>query len=182
MDDDEDIIKILKSRRKYASFFEWPNKELKEMGIAKSFSNSLMMFFNIRILDLKINSKDPPDIICKDNENKKIALEITEIVCRKSIELNQKGKDVYRQWKLDELVGYVQNSLKDKDRKLFNNGPYDKIYVCLFTDELTLSFYDLKNSLESIYFGEFTKITDAFMLFSYDPGIKQYPLLRLKIN
>ena len=177
-----DIVKLLATRRKYASFFEWIDKEGKELGVGEELLKELNSSGTLQLSNLKTCTPDPPDLTCENQLGELIAIEITEIVCEKAVRENQKGKDVFRVWHPGELQDEITNSLRRKDKVSLNGGPYKKLFVCLFTDEMMLTHEVVSKELARTSFGPFSQITDAFLLFSYQPSTQSYPVIRLSIG
>ena len=101
------------------------------------------------------------------------------MVCERATRLTAQGHDVYRIWKPGELSDHVFRVLAEKDAKHFHGGPYQDIVACLFTDEPALAVSVAKAELEASAFGPLKQITAAYLLFSYEPSTKSYPLVEL---
>ena len=177
-----DIVDLLSSRRKYASFFEWIDKEGKEFGVGEDLVKALNSAHSLQLIDLAPCNPDPPDLTCKNVQGDLIAIEVSEIVCEKSVRLKQQGQDVYRVWQPGEVQAAISERLARKDKVTLQGGPYQSFYVCLFTDEIMLTPQGVGDELSDVSFGPFDQITDAFLLFSYQPGTKSYPVVRLRIG
>src|SRR5690606_24216743 len=78
-----DIVDLLSSRRKYASFFEWIDKEGKEFGVGEELVKALNSAHSLQLIDLAPCNPDPPDLTCKNVQGDLIAIEVSEIVCEK---------------------------------------------------------------------------------------------------
>ena len=176
------IVDLLASRRKYASFFEWVDKEGKELGVAEELVKALNSGGTLQLSNLVLCNPDPPDLICQNAQGDLIALEVSEIVCEEAVRLNQQGQDVYRVWQPGELQAAIAERLARKDKVTLQGGPYHCLYVCLFTDEMMLTHQGACEELSNVVFGPYNQITDAFLLFSYQPGTKSYPVVRLRIG
>lgn len=177
-----DIVDLLSSRRKYASFFEWIDKEGKEFGVGEELVKALNSACSLQLSNLAPCNPDPPDLTCQNVQGDPIAIEVSEIVCEDAVRLNQQGQDVYRIWQPGELQAAIAERLARKDKVTLQGGPYQGLYVCLFTDEMMLTPQGVSDELSNATFGPFNQITDAFLLFSYQPGTKSYPVVRLRIG
>ena len=177
----KDIVKLLAARRKYASFFETFDKERKELGVGEELLKELNSSFSLQLSNLKTCSPDPPDLTCTNESGELIAIEITEVVDEDAVRENQNGNEVFRVWRPGELQQKINSSLSRKDKICLNGGPYKKLFVCLFTDEMMLTHDVVSKELAGISFGPFTQITDAFLLFSYQPTTQSYPVMRLGV-
>lgn len=181
-DEIKSSLEILIRGRKYASFFEWPDKQIKELGVVKELLTTLNNTTNLGLHSPTVYKQDPPDCVCKDLKGGNVAIEVTEIVCSDAARLNAQGQNVYRVWKSSELASLIEHRLSEKDKKNYHGGPYVSILVCLFTDEPMLTVDFVKTELASVSFGSFMQITSAFLLFSYDSASKSYPAIQLNFK
>ena len=178
--DIERLIEIAARTRKYASFFEWPEKEGKELGVVEELVSGLNAA-GLGLRNLRIQRPDPPDCVCDDTNGNPVAIEVAEIVCEDAARLNAQGHNVYRAWRPGELATTIGTRLSEKDTKSFHGGPFAEIAVCLFTDEPALTVDFARRELSAVTFGPYAQVGAACLLFSYDPGSKSYPLLQLRI-
>lgn len=170
----------LRSRRKYASFFEWPNKKIKELGVVQDFVEELSRH-EIVWRDARICQPDPPDCVCFDENGNTIALEVVELVSREAIERSQRGGEVLCCWTCQDIRSRIGSILSDKDQKTFNGGPYGEIAVVLHTDEPLMPVGEARTALEGCTFGPFDKVTKAFLMFSYIPE-NGYQILNIPVS
>jgi hypothetical protein len=177
----EQMVAALSRRRKYAAFFEWPDKEVKELGIVRELITSLESNAGYVLKDPRINRPDPPDCVCLNSAGELVALEVVELVSEEAVRLNAQGHDVYRHWRPGDLVPELSKLLAAKDKKTFHGGPYSEIAVVVFTAEMALSSSDATKELEAIRFGPFAQIDHAFLMFSYAPG-QAYPVITLGLD
>ena len=180
MREKEIIALALKDRRKYASFFEWPNKQVKELGIVQDFVEELSRH-GLVWRDARVYQPDPPDCVCFDENGNIIALEVVELVSREAIERNQRGEDVLCIWTPQDIKSGIDSILSGKDRKTFNGGPYAEIAVVIHTDEPLMILEEVKDALAGFTFGPFDNVTKAFLTFSYMPG-KGYQVLEIPVS
>lgn len=168
--------------RRYASFFHWPDRARAELGIVENLATSLAARNERTFSNLECYKPDPPDCIGRNEAGELIAVEVSEVVCVESVRLNQKGTDVYRDWKPGELREHIEHQLDAKDCKQYHGGPYAEIVVCLFTDEMLLTIDFVQRELAHAVFGPFNQITCAYLLISYAPSIASYPVHTLRIR
>lgn len=168
--------------KSYAAHFEWPEKDQKELGVAEELVAALERSGARKLSSLQPFSPDPPDCICLDSDGRSVAIEVAEFVCETATRLNAQGHDVCRQWQAGEVTTAVADQLAAKDAKTFHGGPYHEIVACLFTDEPALTFDHALRELGCAQFGPFAQLSAAYLLFSYDPGSKAYPLVTLKLR
>jgi hypothetical protein len=181
-DDLKSALEILIKGRQYASFFEWPDRQIKELSVVKELLTTLNNTTNLGLHSPSVYEQDPPDCVCKNVEGGNVAIEVTEIVCSDAARLNAQGQKVYRVWKSSELASLIELRLSEKDKKNYHGGPYVSILACLFTDEPMLTVEFVKAELASVNFGPFSQLTSAFLLFSYDSVSKSYPAIQLNFK
>jgi len=179
---EKSLKQILHEQRKYAHFFEWPDKQLKERGVVECLLegmqfNGLIPFSSLRVGP---SPNQAPDCIAENNTGETVAIEVTEFVSSKAIEMNQRGKDVYRNWKPDEVVNELQNIITKKDEVKYFGGPYSKIVLVIHTDELVLDHEAYSTILSEAKF-EAQNIAEVYFLFSYRPQVETYSYVRLKV-
>jgi len=179
--DIERLLEIAAKERPYASFFEWPDKDQKELGVVEELVTSLNARAGRHFRNLRPQRPDPPDCICEDADGKAIGVEVSEIVCGIAASRSARGEKVYRVWQPGELTDTIRTRLEEKDKKTFHGGPYASLIVCLFTDEPALTHEIALGELYPQSFGPFRQISEVYLLFSYDPGSKSYPLIPLRL-
>ena len=123
---------------------------------------------------------DPPDCVCETTSGDLVAVEVAEVVCQRSTELNATATAVYRVWRRGELTAHISSVLARKDTKRFNGGPYKAVIASLFTDEPALSEADARTELQDATFGPYNQLTEGYLVFSYQPSTKSYPFVRLQ--
>jgi hypothetical protein len=169
----------MKRQRRYASFYDWHDKQIKELGVVHELVQSLGVGgFPLR--DPRVHEPDPRDCVCADDAGRPVALEVVELVSQEAIERNEKGEDVYRWWEPEDIRAGVRQLLARKDAKTFNGGPYAEIAVLIHTDEPALTADAARQALAGVAFGPFNRLTRAFLMFSYIPG-KGHEVLPLSV-
>lgn len=166
----------------YASFFEWPDKARKELGIVEELVIALNREQSAGLGSPASFSPDPPDCVCFDSTGKAIAFEVAEVVCEEAARLCAQGQDVFRNWRPGELTAHVARLLDQKDAKTFHGGPYASVVACLFTDEPLLTIDRLEVELAGASFGPYKQLDRAYLLVSYDPSSQTYPFVELVIR
>lgn len=179
MRDVELIASAMRKCRRYASFFEWPNKQLKELGIVDELLTSLGSN-GPQLSDARANSPDPPDCVCLDAAGNEVAVEVVELVSEEAVRRNARGEDVYRWWKPEDIRMALGALLSRKDAKSFHGGPYQDIVVLIFTDEPVLSAVEVREALAGVEFGPLRQVTLGFLMFSYMPS-KGYEVIHLPL-
>ena len=163
--------------RQYAPFFEWFDKGQKEVGVVEELIESLNATGRAHLRAPQLYRPDPPDCICENKLGERVAIEVSEVVCEGAARLTAQGHAVYRRWNNGELASHVEQLLSGKDAKTFNGGPYAEIVACLFTDEPAISSEYASTQLQDAQFGVFTQLTSGFLLLSYNPATKSYPVV-----
>jgi hypothetical protein len=174
-------LEKLKRIRKYSSFFECLDKQMKERNIVDYLLYSMQLdglgeFSNPR------PAPNPPDCVVSDVNGNEVGVEVTEFVSEKAIRRNQKGQNVYRNWQPAEVLAEVNALVAEKDAKPFQGGPYKYKILVIFTDEIILSARQegYAEILSKHSFGPVSQLDDAYFLFSYD-GIDRCPYVRLRL-
>lgn len=166
----------------YASFFEWHDKGQKELGVVEELVVALNCTANLGLHSERMFSPDPPDCVCLNAAGEAVAIEVAEVVCEKAVRRNAQGDEVFRQWRPGELALHVARQLAEKDRKVYHGGPYQSIIACLFTDEPALTVHQATDELSSEVFGPFQQLSAAYLLFSYQPSTRSYPVVQLRVR
>ncbi|HEY2988474.1 MAG TPA: hypothetical protein VGL11_12165 [Candidatus Binatia bacterium] len=172
-------IEFLNAGRQYASFFEGPAKERKERAVAEEFIASLNADSGLGLSNLQLQRPDPPDLTCISARGERVAIEVAEVVCEEAVRRTAHGEEVLRVWRSGELSSSVTALLRRKDEKTFHGGPFEQIFVCLFTDEPMLTLESARAELDGARFGAFKQITGAFFLFSYQASTQSFPVIKL---
>lgn len=179
---DKGLLEKLRRVRKYASFFEWPDKKLKERDVVDYLLRSMELRGEAEYSEPTPSPDDPPDCVVFDRDGKLVAVEVTELVSAEAIRRNQRGDDVYRDWKPNEVTHEINSLLLKKDGKRFHGGPYTKKIGLIFTDEVIIqaSQEEYAEYLAGQSFGPVEQIDEAYFLFSYD-GIDRCLYIKLRL-
>jgi len=186
IDWDEVVAAMKKSReipRKYASYFQWHNREIMELGICKH----LATFFHREGLGEVTAYKlgeDPPDcIITIDGQD--VAVEITELVDSNAIKEQVKYNVAYpdgTEWNRDNLAEKINEILEKKDSP--SNGDalrekYPRYLLLIHVDEPELMHPDFERLFDVSLLNTTSLIDEAYIVFSYDPRVQVCPVKRL---
>lgn len=180
----ERIRELIKSRRKYASFFEWFKREknTKEIGVTNILLENIAKCGEIPFHKLQISRKDPPDVIAETLEGKPVGIEVCELVDEEAIRRSERGEEVFRYWKNKELIDKIQEIIDRKGAKEFYGGLFEKIYLLIHTDEHLLDYGTFKDCLSEHEFKKPLEIDTIFLLFSYSPELGCFPYIQLKLS
>ena len=168
--------------KEYAPFFEWFDKGQKELGVVEELIESLNATKRTHLHTPQLYRPDPPDCVCENAVGERVAIEVSEVVCERAAKLTAQGHAVYRRWNDGELATHIAQLLFAKDAKTFNGGPYAEVVTCLFTDEPAISSEYASSQLDGAQFGVFKQLTSGFLLLSYDPATKSYPVVPLRFD
>lgn len=129
---------------------------------------------------------DPPDFVAQDKIGDLTAIELTELVSNEAIHRNIRvsklDEHVYRDWSNEEVIAGIEERLADKDRKQFHGGPYKEIHLVIHVDEPVISPSEYVPILSKTSFAARQQISRGFVLFSYDPQVRGYPLVELRLG
>ena len=176
----QELIEIIKRQRKHANFFEWPQKDTKELCILKCLIESLEKEGCSSYSDPHSSVKDPPDCIARDNSGKLVGIEISEFVDLKTVRDAQHNNDYPKYWVKQEVIDETQSIIQKKDRKKFHGGPYSTLVLIIFADETFLDPDEVIPYLKQHEFERTNQIDEIYLLFSYDPRYHKYPYIKLK--
>lgn len=176
-----ELPEIIKLQRRHASFFEWPDRERKELGLVELLFESMQKKGECPYSNPKNFKPDPPDCTAEDEQGNLIGIELTELVDQESIERNERGGAVYRFWDAADLIEKIESLIKKKDEKRFNGGPYKKIILLIFTDENDILPTEYIPFLQGVDFSKKSQIDEVYFLFSYKPG-EGYPFVKLSLK
>jgi len=167
--------------RGYADFFDWPDKSVKEWGIAQTFVQELQRSGGPTICG---GTQHPggvnhaPDLQITTQNGETWGVEITELVSQEAIEATKCGSSVFALWSDEELIAQVDALVARKDRpQKIKGGPYDRYLLLVHVDEAMLNRERLESAF--VYHGFRTHLIDEIcVLLSYEPSEQRCPLLR----
>lgn len=177
----EELDRITRRQRVYAPFREGGTDAQVELGAVVDLLESMERSGETIYFD-PVNAANPPDCIAHDIQGERVAIEVTELVCQAAVEANQKadraaiarlepGVMVHRVWQRLDFLAHLERLLETKDGKSYLGGPFDRVALLVHTDEPMLIRSQCEDWLSGHHFGPFKQITEAYLLFSYEPGI-----------
>ena len=107
-------------------------------------------------------------------------IEVTELADNECIILNEKNKDVYRHWSNEDIIEGIEKRLRTKNARS-HGGQYQKLIVLIHTDEFEIAYDIFNKIIEEHEFPGLKNIDDAYLVYSYDPRYKHYPVSILKL-
>ena len=177
----EQVWDAIQKSKGYASFWDWPDRRTKECGIVCDLLEAIENKTGPQeIRRVRANKPDPPDCIGTTASGERVAIEVTELVDQRTVELNQAGNRVLKEWSPHELRTKLQEIITAKDSKRFHGGPYSKTVLVIHTDEPLLSHMSCVGVLRRKKFTTCKSITDAYLIFSGACERGFYPFIRLE--
>jgi hypothetical protein len=168
-------------KHRYAGFFQFPRKEWTELAVVEELIVSLEREGLESLHDPTPFSPDPPDVICLDSNDRRVAVEVVEAVSQEAIAENARGNKVVKWWEPQEFAFHVAGLVRAKDAKVFAGGPFERVVVCVHTDELVVTPEEHGLAISSMPPLRLTHVTAAYILFSYAPGSQSYPVRRIPV-
>src|SRR5262245_46412949 len=86
-------------RRKYAPFWDWPDKPIKEWDVVRELLNSMHASGDYRYTPkFERVDGDWPDCVIRDSDGVQVGVEVTEFVDQKAVQRCEKDNKAYREW------------------------------------------------------------------------------------
>jgi len=141
-------------------------------------------------LGLRQCEQDPPDCQSFDVSGKLVGWEVTGLYDPKVEETNAEAKTVkdmvYRYWNDEDLVMQIARTIIRKDMKIarkkaeYSNWPFANVNLVIPTDELTIT-REMAESMQGRFWTlEANNLNEVYLLLSYDPAIKDRPLIQIR--
>jgi hypothetical protein len=179
---DDELDAVVRKRRKYAPFSEWPDQKEGERDVVRDLLKSMHAEGDCRYTQ-KVESVDGewPDCVIQDSAGVQVGVEVTEFVDQEAVERCEKGENVYRTWRDKDVREKVEQILASKDGKAHHRNPYSKLILVIHTDEFELISPRLFPILDASPFPRPRNIDEAYFICSYEPGLG-YPYRRLNLD
>ncbi len=165
-------------KRQYAAHFEYPDKTIKELGIVCEWLEFTKGRY--RSPSCGPHPNHAPDCTVLDEDGSLVGVEVCELVDQKAVVANLAGNAVFRSYSKEDFLRRLDAILGCKDRKDYH-GEYAKIILIIHTDEPDLTYERCCEWLENEIFCSLGQIVEAYLIFSYDPMVRGYPCIRLKV-
>lgn len=179
------IRNAAKKSRGYAGFFEWPNRDQKELGIALRLFEGLEAREGLRYRQARArgSGNDPPDVEVLDSAGQLIGIEVTELVDSDAIKSYKAGNHWdWAEWDEQKFAQHLEARVRAKDNPSeVKGGTYAEYWLLVHCDEPELSIAEVRKHMASIPFFATTLITTGFLLLSYHPN-EGYPYIRLPLG
>jgi hypothetical protein len=156
-------------KREYAGFWNWPDREVAERGIARELLDGIAAGLGgkVRHLSSTGQGNDPPDCVAELDNGALVGIEVTELVD----EDHAGGPPMnWATWTPDKFRALVAERITRKDNPAYlKGGPYSKYLLVIHTDEPLLDSFRLREFLDGVSFGPCKLIDAAWILASYEP-------------
>ena len=181
LDSEKTMFEWLKKMRKYANFFEAPNKKLKEIVVSSEWLRTYGAAHGYNEESLvAVDDQDRwPDCEVNTSTGKLCGIEVTELVDSECIKLNEKNNDVYRHWSNEDIIEGIEKRLRKKDTGS-HGGKYQKLIVLIHTDEFEIDYETFNKIIIEHEFSGLKNIDEAYLVYSYYHGC--YPVSVLKLS
>jgi hypothetical protein len=166
---------MIEKKRKVNSYWDWPDKPVKELGIARDILQGV--FKGVVDLTSQEQGQQPPD--CEASLDGSFSgVEVTELVDQETLERSIRGNSVYLDWDRQQFLSALQSRIDNKDRT-WKGGPYARRVLVIHTDEFTLDRETVDRFLQGSAFAA-KIITDVILGLSYHSGAG-VPVFRLNL-
>jgi hypothetical protein len=175
---------MIKKKRKWNSYWDWPDRSVKERGIA----GGILRQSGVQVTRLtsRAPGQDPPD--CEaELDGHFSGVEVTELVDQETLEQSiratqqrEAGGDptkpeVFLLWDRAQLLFELQARIDAKDRS-WKGGPYERYVLVIHTDEFSLDRETVARFLQGATFQTHI-LTDVFLGLSFGTE----PIFRLDL-
>jgi hypothetical protein len=115
----DELDAVIRNSRKYASFWDWPDRKIKECDVVDELLTSMHVNGDYRYkTPAESVDDDPPDCVIRDSDGDRVGVEVTEFVDRKAVEMNERGENVYREWNEEAVREKIAQILTGKNARL----------------------------------------------------------------
>ena len=188
----EDLERVARRQRVYASLREGGTKRQKELSVLQDLLEAMTREGEPKYSAPRVAEKDPPDCVAITSAGELAAFEVTEFVSQTAVELNERARPargerpaiermVMAQRSAPALLDHVAELLLRKDKRQYLGGPYAECVALIYTDEPLLVRAQLDAWLNGHVFGPYRRLTGAYFLFNYEPNFG-YPYRRLTLG
>jgi hypothetical protein len=173
------LAALIARQRQYAGFFAFGDKQATERTVAQELTVALRMAGFEDLPTFVGADRDPPDLVGETTFGGKVGIEITEAVSQDAVEANAQSRAVYRHWQTGEFAQLLSRRISEKDAKVFHGGPFERLILCIHTDEPEITHERAMSEAAKIETMRLHQIHAVYLLLSYDPTSQRYPVVRL---
>ena len=178
------LLEAVRRKRKYAGFFDWPDKRIKESAIVRLLSEGMEAKGEPGFVEVIPNEVDPPDCVGVTANGQHVGIEVTEFVDQELAERGQRLIGQHRDWTIPDVIDRIQTIIDTKDLKCARPTIFPRLILLIHTDELFLRGSAGEPVLEALAVRIFHKpvhIDEVVFMVSYDPDLQTYPWVRLNL-
>lgn len=191
-DEEREIAAVIRQAtakaRGYADYFGWAaNRDLEEWGVLQALRESLEREgrpFYYRELRVRGRPNDPPDCEALDFADRRVAVEVTELVREEAIRAFKSGRIYdFAVWNADSFRASLMKAIARKDAKFddLKDPPYPGGYeLVVFTDEPMLSRESVEVYLAGAVFAP-KHLGRVVLLLGYDSKVGRCPVYELSL-
>ena len=170
---------MIARQRKYAGFFAIGDKHATERTVVEELVTALRAAGIEDLPNFAAADKDPPDLVGETSAGGRVGIEVTEAVSQDAVHANAQGHAVYRHWSPGEFAELLAKRIAEKDTKVYLGGPFERLILCIHTDEPEISHERAMAEAARLTPVPLRQIHEVYLLLSYDPRSKRYPVVRL---
>lgn len=168
--------------RRYADFFEAPDRDLKERAIVRTLLETFGGELSEGAVDVESIRPDPPDCVVVTEGGRRIGVEVTELVDEATVRANQIAPYRLHPWSTPTTLARLQALIDRKERACADVSGFDELWLVIHTDELWLQTYagdPIWNIVRKHTFESTKAFERHFVLVSYDARVHTYPVVPL---
>ena len=183
-----ELARAIARQRGYADFFDWPEKRQKELGLLQVFAEAFGRSGGVISGEhLTEPGLDPPDGVAVSQTGARIGIELVELVDQGLIERQKRDpqRTQWRDWTDQELREALRTLVgrKDSTRQIASLlRDYPGYWTVIHTDEPALTPESVAQHVADFQVGPCRLVTRCFLLMSYSPAIKGYPLVEIPVR
>jgi hypothetical protein len=135
--EDRLALEILRKRTRYAGHWEALKKQDKEIIVVFDLLAAIHQREKrrwIKRIEPGLKSNEPPDVVGINQENKRVAFEVTELVEPSAIKSHKKVKPIRVDWNSDEILKRLQSKIDGKGLRCFSKE-YESVVLVIHTAE-----------------------------------------------
>jgi hypothetical protein len=180
------VLEVQKKMRPYAPFFNWPDKQIKELGVVDCLLQAIREQEGRNWIKETEPGPDvnlPPDVIGITHENTRVAFEVTELIDQSNIDKSIKRQTLkFQDWQPDEIINRLELILADKGLIDFGKGSFASVVLVIHTDELQISLDQCRRAIAIHQFVQREQIDEAYLIFRPVPMGETCPYFRLSFK
>jgi len=172
------------------AFGEKPKECIRQPELDSVRDTLRLMGLDPQKLDLRLCEQAPPDCQSFDVSGKLLGWEVTGLYDPEVEDTNAEAKTIkemkHGDWNEEDLVAEIARTINVKDLKIAKkktentNWPFANVNLVIPTDELTIT-REMATSIQ----GRFSalaayNLNEVYLLLSYDPDIKERPLVQIR--